>query len=68
MNIYFAGSICGGREDRALYLEIVRQLSEYGHVLTEHIADAELSALGEVAEDKAIHDRDLLWLKQCEYL
>lgn len=30
MNIYFAGSIRGGREDRALYLEIIQQLSKYG--------------------------------------
>jgi hypothetical protein len=68
MNIYFAGSIRGGREDKALYLEIIRQLSEYGHVLTEHIGDAQLSALGEAADDREIHDRDLSWLKESEYV
>jgi hypothetical protein len=68
MNIYFAGSIRGGREDKALYLEIIEQLREYGHVLTEHIGDAELTALGEPADDRAIHDRDLSWLKESEYV
>jgi hypothetical protein len=68
VNIYFAGSIRGGRDDRALYLQIVELLKEYGHVLTEHITDAELTALGETGGDMEIHDRDLAWLKSAEYL
>jgi 2'-deoxynucleoside 5'-phosphate N-hydrolase len=68
MKIYFAGSIRGGREDKALYLEIIRRLSQYGYVLTEHIGDAQLSALGEAADDREIHDRDLSWLKESEYV
>ncbi len=63
MKIYFAGSIRGGREDSALYLKIIELPNEYGHVLTEHIGDTELSALGETGNDKKIHDRDLRWLK-----
>lgn len=66
--IYFAGAIRGGREDKALYLEIVEQLRRYGHVLTEHIGDAELTALGEACDDRAICERDLAWLKDAEYL
>ncbi|MGB9178024.1 MAG: nucleoside 2-deoxyribosyltransferase [Pyrinomonadaceae bacterium] len=68
MKIYFAGAIRGGRVDKALYLEIVERLREYGQVLTEHIGDAELSALGESLNDGEIHDRDLAWLKDAEYL
>src|SRR2546423_15070889 len=68
MKIYFEGAIRGGREDRALYLSIVEQLREYGHVLTEHIGDAALSELGEVGDDKKIHDRDLAWLIEADYL
>ena len=68
MKIYFAGSIRGGREDKALYLEIIERLYGYGHVLTEHIGNAELSAFGEMLDDRAIHDRDLLWLKEAEYM
>ena len=68
MRIYFAGSIRGGREDRALYLEIIEQLREYGQILTEHIGDAQLTALGEMTDDRGIHDRDLSWLKEAEYV
>lgn len=68
MNIYFAGSIRGGREDVALYFEIIKQLAQYGQVLTEHIGNPELTGLGEIDDDKKIHDRDLGWLKQAEYL
>ena len=68
MKIYFAASIRGGRDDWASYLEIVRQLREYGQVLTEHVGDAELSASGEVMDDHSIHDRDLGWLRESDYL
>ncbi|MDX6694343.1 MAG: 2'-deoxynucleoside 5'-phosphate N-hydrolase [Blastocatellia bacterium] len=68
MNIYFAGAIRGGRQDKALYLEIAGLLKDYGHVLTEHVADAELTSLGELDDDRAIHDRDLAWLKESDCL
>lgn len=68
MKIYFAASIRGGRDDWASYLEIVRQLREYGEVLTEHVGDAALSAAGEDIGDRNIHDRDLGWLKSADYL
>jgi len=68
MNIYFAGSIRGGREDAALYFEIIELLGEYGQILTEHIGNPELTGLGEIDDDRKIHDRDLAWLKQADYL
>ncbi len=68
MSIYFAGAIRGGRSDAALYLEIVEQLREHGRVLTEHVGDAGLDAQGETMDDREIHDRDLAWLKEAEYL
>jgi hypothetical protein len=68
VKIYFAGAIRGGRDDHALYMEIVEQLKEYGQVLTEHVGDAELSVLGEVGGDREIHDRDLAWLKDAQCL
>jgi nucleoside 2-deoxyribosyltransferase len=37
-------------------------------VLTEHVGDAELSASGEGLDDCFIHDRDLSWLKDSDYL
>jgi nucleoside 2-deoxyribosyltransferase len=66
MRIYFAASIRGGRDHGASYLEIAGQLREYGEVLTEHVGDVGLSAAGEDAADRQIHDRDLEWLKSSD--
>jgi hypothetical protein len=68
MKIYFAGAIRGGREDVALYLELVELLRPFGTILTEHVADEELTLLGESMDDRAIHDRDLAWLKEADCL
>jgi len=69
MKIYFSGSVSGGREDVALYCEVIKQLSAYGLVLTEHIGDARLDAGGEPdLSDLEIHDRDLAWLRQADWL
>ena len=68
MKIYFAGSIRGGRNDAALYHEIVGLLQKHGEVLTEHVADAELGVLGQDIGDCKIHDRDLDWLRDSDYL
>jgi len=68
MKIYFAGAIRGGREDVALYLELVELLKAYGTVLTEHVADEHLTSLGESTDDRMIHDRDLAWLREADCL
>lgn len=68
MKIYFAGSIRGGRQDASLYYEIVQQLKAYGEVFTEHVGDTELGVLGQDIGDRKIHDRDLDWLKDADYL
>ena len=46
MNIYFAGSISGGRADQPLYQRIVDELKEYGTVLSEHVAKSDLKQEG----------------------
>jgi 2'-deoxynucleoside 5'-phosphate N-hydrolase len=68
MKIYFAGAIRGGREEVALYLELVEQLQAHGTVLTEHVADEQLRSDGEALDDRTIHDRDLAWLKEADCL
>lgn len=35
--IYFAGSIRAGRDDADLYLRLIKELQQYGTVLTEHV-------------------------------
>lgn len=69
MKIYFAGSIRGGREDAALYLQVIDYLKTFGEVLTEHIGDQNLSDSGDDGpNDRFIHDRDLSWLQSADVL
>jgi hypothetical protein len=39
MKIYFAASIRGGRNDVAIYEQLIKHLKQYGEVLTEHVGD-----------------------------
>ncbi|KKP92556.1 MAG: Deoxyribonucleoside 5'-monophosphate N-glycosidase [candidate division WS6 bacterium GW2011_GWC1_36_11] len=67
MNIYFAGSIRGGREDVKIYQEIVAFLKTKGTVLTEHITLESIHDMGE--DDKTeefIYKRDIDWLEQSD--
>lgn len=67
MKIYFAGSIRGGRDDKDLYLEIIRYLETKGKVLTEHIGDPGLTAAGEDGpSDSYIYERDVEWLEAAD--
>lgn len=69
MKIYFAGSIRGGRQDKELYAEIITLLQQYGEVLTEHIGDQTLSALGDDGpSDQYIYERDMVWLHECDII
>ena len=65
MNIYFAGSIRGGRADAALYQDIITYLRTLGNVLTEHVGDPALTEKGDDGPDDAsIFQRDMDWLNQ----
>ena len=68
MTIYFAGSISGGRGDQAIYLQIIDLLRSHGTVRTEHFGDPNLTAAGESLADRAIHDRDIDWLRKADVL
>jgi nucleoside 2-deoxyribosyltransferase len=66
MNIYFAGSIRGGRDMQPTYLEIINALKADGHnVLSEHVGADDLK---EQLSDDQIFDRDMAWLKSCDCL
>ncbi|XP_076033513.1 5-hydroxymethyl-dUMP N-hydrolase-like [Oratosquilla oratoria] len=69
--IYFCGSIRAGRDDVGIYQKIVDELKKYGEVLTPHVADPSVTALGGeggLKDDKDIHDRHVMWLKQCHVI
>ena len=62
MKIYFAGSIRGGRDDAAIYMELVDELARHGEVLTEHVATVGEEDLS----DEEIFARDVGWLISCD--
>ncbi|CAF4845058.1 unnamed protein product, partial [Rotaria sp. Silwood1] len=66
MNIYFCGSIRGGRQDVAIYQQIVACLKSYGRVLTEHVAFPELEIIEKNLNDAEILERDMQWLSQAQ--
>ncbi len=69
MKIYFAGSVCGGRADQELYLDIIKELQKYGTVLTEHIGRKELSSYGETRyTEDFILTRDVDWIKESDVI
>tara|TARA_Y100000817_G_C16630312_1_gene443643 strand:- start:90 stop:506 length:417 start_codon:yes stop_codon:yes gene_type:complete len=69
MNIYFSGSIRGGRDDVDIYNRIISYLKKYGNVLTEHIGDNSLNSDGENKKsNKEIHDRDLELLQESDII
>lgn len=68
MNIYFAASIRGGRKYAEDYNTIISQLSMFGKVLTEHIADNELNNQGENKSENYIYDRDTKWLIESDLI
>lgn len=65
MKIYFSGSIRGGREDAELYNQLIREIKNYGEVLTEHVGATELTYQ---MSDKMIHEQDMLWLNEADVL
>ena len=67
MNIYFAASIRGGRENSNIHFKIIKYLESFSSVLTEHIGSKQLTSDGEsLLSDQKIYQRDLLWLKSAD--
>ncbi|XP_043188349.1 2'-deoxynucleoside 5'-phosphate N-hydrolase 1-like isoform X2 [Amphibalanus amphitrite] len=68
--IYFCGSIRGGRQDVDLYGRLVAALRRYGTVLTEFVADPKVTDMGSnegtATTDREIHDRDVRLLEECD--
>ena len=66
--VYFAGSIRGGRQDAALYGEMIAFLEKRGcRVLTEHVGLESLQAEGErTMTEEEIFQRDMAWLMESE--
>jgi nucleoside 2-deoxyribosyltransferase len=68
MKIYFAGAIRGGRQDAALYRQIIGLLKERGEVLTEHVGQEDPDGVESEMSDEAIYRRDMAWLEEADVL
>jgi nucleoside 2-deoxyribosyltransferase len=69
MNIYFACSITGGRQDELVYQKLVAALQEYGHhVPTALLASPEVIPLEGVVLPEDVYTRDVAWIAACDLL
>jgi nucleoside 2-deoxyribosyltransferase len=69
VNIYFACSITGGRQDEAVYQLLVSALHEAGHIVpTALLAGAEVMQLEGIVEAGDIYTRDTAWIRECDLL
>lgn len=69
MNLYFACSLTGGREDEDAYGVIVSHLEGAGHEIpTAHLADPGVMELEKVTEADEIYARDIRWIRGCHAL
>lgn len=68
-NVYFAGSIRGGRVDAALYHRIISYIKKTDTVLTEHIGKSNISLAAQTrAVDTHIYEQDTTWLRSSDLL
>jgi len=69
MNIYFACSITGGRQDETMYKAIVSELLEHGHhIPTAGLADSGVMNLEENVDPVVVYERDTGWIRECDVL
>lgn len=68
MEIFFGGSIRGGRSDGDLYATLIEYLKRHGTVLTEHIGreNVEQEEADAGLTDADIYEQDVAWLRQAD--
>jgi nucleoside 2-deoxyribosyltransferase len=69
MNVYFACSITGGRNDELVYQRLVSALQELGHqVPTALLASSEVIPLEGIVHPAEVYTRDVAWIRGCNFL
>ena len=67
MNIFFTAAIRGGRAQQPEYASIVKALEQYGTVFSKHVADDDLSQVGETdISNKEILEREVSALEKSD--
>lgn len=64
MNIYFSGSIAGGRAKQGAYKALIEFLENYGMVWTKHVGEVKYKSESNVN----IYARDITWLENSDLL
>ena len=68
MNIYFSGSIYGGRQKLDTYKKLVKDLAKYGTVLNEEVADDNALVKEANVSDKDVFESLVNRLKQADLI
>jgi nucleoside 2-deoxyribosyltransferase len=69
MNIYFACSITGGRQDELAYQSLVASLQEHGHhVPTALLASPDVMPMEGLVTAEEVYERDVSWIRECDWL
>ena len=68
MNIYFSGSIYGGRQKLDTYKKLVKELAKYGTVLNEEVADDNALVKEANVSDKDVFESLVNRLKQADLI
>lgn len=69
MNIYFACSITGGRDDQSVYQKIVDALHDFDHhVPTALLATPDVMELEGIVDPVEVYKRDVAWIESCDLL
>ncbi len=69
MNVYFACSITGGRQDELIYQQLVSSMLQAGHhVPTALLASPDVMPLEGVVSPEDVYARDVRWITECDFL
>lgn len=69
MNIYFACSITGGRNEEKIYQLIVKTLQSDGHdVPTAYLSRPDVILLEDIVDPQEVYTRDIEWIDNCQAL
>ena len=66
MNIYFSGSIYGGRQKLESYKKLVKELAKFGNVLDEEVADDNVLIREESISDNEVFESIVDRLSQAD--
>jgi len=67
MKIYYSCSVSGGRQDLAVFAEMIQYLKDEGHTVpTEYLGREDLLALLEPMSDQDVFEQDVSWLRDSD--